>query len=248
MQNGQEVKVHYVRSGLPLRIEEHFDGYENLDSDFVLAQALQDQETYYKSFETSCGNQVGSSSTGSNGTHHQSGDAKKVLTVKVELDENVKRQLAIDEALAIALQEMENQTIEFSSNRNATNEVKENASAGNSETNSTASTSQVPTQDDIDPDNMTYEELRSLGEAIGTHCKGLSDELISYLPASKYKAGGLFSRNKQHEECVICCMEYNRGESLITLPCKHFYHADCATRWLRVNKVCPVCYDEVFGS
>lgn len=44
------------------------------------------------------------------------------------MDENVKRQLAIDEALAIALQEMENQTIEFSSNRNATNEVKENAS------------------------------------------------------------------------------------------------------------------------
>lgn len=43
MQNGQEAKVHYVRSGLPLRIEEHFDGYENLDSDFVLAQALQDQ-------------------------------------------------------------------------------------------------------------------------------------------------------------------------------------------------------------
>ncbi|XP_031478148.1 E3 ubiquitin ligase BIG BROTHER-related-like isoform X2 [Nymphaea colorata] len=247
MQSGQEVKVHYVRSGLPLRIEEHFDGDEHLD-DFILAQALQDQETYYKSFETSCGDQVGSSSTGPNGTHHQSGDERRILTVKKDVDEeSVKRQFAIDEALAIALQEMENLAIESSSNRTARSEVRENP-PGNNETNSTASTSQVVIQDDIDPDNMTYEELQSLGEAIGTQCKGLSDELISYLESSKYKTGGLFSRNKQHDECVICCTEYKRGDSLITLPCKHFYHADCASRWLRVNKVCPVCYSEVFGS
>lgn len=37
--------------------------------------------------------------------------------------------------------------------------------------------------------------------------------------------------------CVICQMEYKRGDRRITLPCKHVYHADCGTRWLSINKV-----------
>lgn len=37
--------------------------------------------------------------------------------------------------------------------------------------------------------------------------------------------------------CVICQMEYKRGDRRITLPCKHLYHAGCGTRWLSINKV-----------
>lgn len=37
--------------------------------------------------------------------------------------------------------------------------------------------------------------------------------------------------------CVICQMEYKRGDRRITLPCKHIYHAGCGTRWLSINKV-----------
>ncbi|XP_078174140.1 E3 ubiquitin-protein ligase BIG BROTHER-like isoform X1 [Carex rostrata] len=101
-------------------------------------------------------------------------------------------------------------------------------------------------QDNINPDNMTYEELQSLGEQIGTENKGLSDELISYLPTSKYRTG-FFSRNVT-EECVVCKTYYKNGQKLITLPCQHRYHADCITQWLQLNKVCPVCNEEVFGS
>ncbi|KAL3815071.1 hypothetical protein ACJIZ3_016339 [Penstemon smallii] len=56
--------------------------------------------------------------------------------------------------------------------------------------------SEVIWQDDIDPDNMTYEELLDLGEAVGTESRGLSQELINVLPTSKYKSGGIFSRRK----------------------------------------------------
>ncbi|XP_078174141.1 E3 ubiquitin-protein ligase BIG BROTHER-like isoform X2 [Carex rostrata] len=104
----------------------------------------------------------------------------------------------------------------------------------------------VPREDNINPDNMTYEELQSLGEQIGTENKGLSDELISYLPTSKYRTG-FFSRNVT-EECVVCKTYYKNGQKLITLPCQHRYHADCITQWLQLNKVCPVCNEEVFGS
>uniref|UniRef100_A0A804RAC6 RING-type domain-containing protein n=1 Tax=Zea mays TaxID=4577 RepID=A0A804RAC6_MAIZE len=107
---------------------------------------------------------------------------------------------------------------------------------------------QVVWQDNIDPDNMTYEELLDLGEAVGTQSRGLSQECISLLPITKYKCG-FFSRKKtRRERCVICQMEYRRGNLQITLPCKHVYHASCVTRWLSINKVCPVCFAEVPGE
>ncbi|XP_028779990.1 E3 ubiquitin-protein ligase BIG BROTHER [Neltuma alba] len=107
---------------------------------------------------------------------------------------------------------------------------------------------QVTWQDNIDLDNMSYEELLELGEAVGSQNRGLSQEQISLLPVSKYKCG-IFSRKKSRDErCVICQMEYRRGEKRITLPCKHVYHAACATTWLSINKACPICYTEVFAD
>ncbi|KAF9593251.1 hypothetical protein IFM89_021007 [Coptis chinensis] len=109
--------------------------------------------------------------------------------------------------------------------------------------------SQVVWQDNIDPDNMTYEELLDLGEAVGSHSRGLSKELIELLPVSKYKSGSFFSRkSSRNERCVICQMKYKRRERQITLPCKHVYHTDCGTKWLSINKACPICYTEVFGD
>uniref|UniRef100_A0A6N2K914 RING-type domain-containing protein n=2 Tax=Salix viminalis TaxID=40686 RepID=A0A6N2K914_SALVM len=101
-------------------------------------------------------------------------------------------------------------------------------------------------QDHVDPDNMTYEELLELGETVGTQNRGLSQELISLLPASKYKRSFFSRRKSRSERCVICQMEYKRGDRQITLPCKHIYHAGCGTKWLTINKACPICYSEVF--
>ncbi|KAK6162969.1 hypothetical protein DH2020_002810 [Rehmannia glutinosa] len=91
-----------------------------------------------------------------------------------------------------------------------------------------AVSTQVLLQDDIDPDTMTYEELLDLGEAVGTQSRGLSQELINQLPTSKHKSGGIFSRRKSEDRCVICQMRYKRGDRQINLPCKHAYHTDYA--------------------
>lgn len=107
---------------------------------------------------------------------------------------------------------------------------------------------QVVWQDNVDPDNMTYEELLELGEAVGTQSRGLSQDIISMLPVKKFKCG-FFSRKKSRDErCVICQMEYKRGDRQIILPCKHVYHAGCGSKWLSINKACPICYTEVFGD
>nr|CAB3496928.1 unnamed protein product [Digitaria exilis] len=124
---------------------------------------------------------------------------------------------------------------------------------------------QVVWQDNIDPDNMTYEyisclilsstitwfcwqELLDLGEAVGTQSRGLSQERISLLPVTKFKCGFFSRKKRRRERCVICQMEYRRGNLQMTLPCKHVYHASCVTRWLSINKVCPVCFAEVPGE
>ncbi|XP_047153717.1 E3 ubiquitin-protein ligase BIG BROTHER-like isoform X2 [Vigna umbellata] len=92
-----------------------------------------------------------------------------------------------------------------------------------------------------------YEELLELGETVGTECRGLTQEQISSIPVSKYKCGRFFFfRKKSREErCVICQMEYRRGDKRMTLPCKHAYHASCGNKWLSINKACPMCYREV---
>ncbi|KAK7861420.1 e3 ubiquitin ligase big brother [Quercus suber] len=90
-------------------------------------------------------------------------------------------------------------------------------------------------------------ELLDLGEAVGTQSRGLSQDLINLLPNSKYKFKNLFSAKKARKRCVVCQMRYKRGDRQIKLPCKHVYHSDCITKWLSINKICPICNTEVFG-
>ncbi|KAF7106096.1 hypothetical protein CFC21_106857 [Triticum aestivum] len=105
------------------------------------------------------------------------------------------------------------------------------------------------TDDDVDPDNMTYEERQELVESVGNESRGLSDELLSYLVPWKYRSGsGFFSRKTNHDDtCTVCLSAFRNRENIITLPCKHNYHASCISSWLKINRTCPVCKYEVFG-
>lgn len=94
---------------------------------------------------------------------------------------------------------------------------------------------------DVDPDNMSYEELIALGEAVGTHSRGLKPNAIAALPYSIFS----HQHTTTEDPCVICRFDYEDGDALLTLPCKHHYHADCIKNWLQINKVCPICSAEV---
>ncbi|KAK9808802.1 hypothetical protein WJX72_003943 [[Myrmecia] bisecta] len=99
--------------------------------------------------------------------------------------------------------------------------------------------------DSVDPDTMTYEELQRLGESVGTVSRGMSAELAAALPLAKFGACAATQRASDDEQCAVCRMEFERGEEVKLLPCKHFYHPDCINQWLNINKVCPVCHTEV---
>lgn len=98
-------------------------------------------------------------------------------------------------------------------------------------------------EDEIDPDELSYEELLELGEFIGEEKKGLSaNEISSCLyPQTCHSAENKIGIDR----CVICQVEYEEGEDLVTLQCEHPYHTDCITKWLQIRKVCPICNNEV---
>ncbi|GMJ12998.1 hypothetical protein like AT3G19910 [Hibiscus trionum] len=102
------------------------------------------------------------------------------------------------------------------------------------------------TWDEVDPDELSYEELIALGEVVGTESRGLSADSLASLPSITYKAGS--SQIGSNESCVICRVDYEDGDSLTALSCKHSYHPECIKNWLKINRVCPVCSAEVSTS
>ncbi|XP_028766954.1 E3 ubiquitin ligase BIG BROTHER-related [Neltuma alba] len=100
--------------------------------------------------------------------------------------------------------------------------------------------------EDVDPDELSYEELLALGEVVGTESRGLSTDTIASLPSVNYKIGS--DQHGSNDSCVICRVDYEDGESLTALSCKHLYHPECINNWLKINKVCPVCSAEVSAS
>ncbi|KHG29072.1 E3 ubiquitin ligase BIG BROTHER-related -like protein [Gossypium arboreum] len=102
------------------------------------------------------------------------------------------------------------------------------------------------TWEEVDPDELSYEELLALGEVVGTESRGLSADSLASLPSIKYKAGS--SQTGSNDSCVICRVDYDDGDSLTVLSCKHSYHPECINNWLKINKVCPVCSAEVSTS
>ncbi|KAG7633561.1 Zinc finger RING-type [Arabidopsis suecica] len=98
-------------------------------------------------------------------------------------------------------------------------------------------------EDEIDPDQLSYEELIALGDFIGVEKRGLTPtEISTCLNESTY----VFSHNKNEiDRCVVCQMEFEERESLVVLrPCDHPYHSECITKWLETKKICPICCSE----
>lgn len=49
------------------------------------------------------------------------------------------------------------------------------------------------------------------------------------------------AQSEDADSCPICFCEYSEGQSVITLPCKHFFHKECISRWLKRDATCPMC-------
>uniref|UniRef100_A0A175YIS6 RING-type domain-containing protein n=1 Tax=Daucus carota subsp. sativus TaxID=79200 RepID=A0A175YIS6_DAUCS len=83
--------------------------------------------------------------------------------------------------------------------------------------------------EEVDPDNLSYEELLALGDVVGTESRGLSADTIASLPSMSFKMES--NQDGNMESCVICRLDYEEGDTLTLLSCKHSYHPECIDNW-----------------
>ncbi|XWS15151.1 hypothetical protein CRYUN_Cryun35bG0069600 [Craigia yunnanensis] len=102
-------------------------------------------------------------------------------------------------------------------------------------------------EDEIDMDDLSYDELIALGDILGVKKRGLSqNETSSCLIPCKFK---YVEYKTGIDRCVICQVEYEEEESLVALPnCEHPYHSECINKWLQIKKICPICSTEISPS
>ncbi|EOA14490.1 hypothetical protein CARUB_v10027705mg, partial [Capsella rubella] len=102
----------------------------------------------------------------------------------------------------------------------------------------------------FDIDTIAYEGSNELGESVVDRSNGLPQWKISKLQTHRYGKKPTFrwwwqKKNKfvaDDTQCSICLLDYEKGDKMITLPCKHIYHKDCILRWFKENRVRIECF------
>lgn len=94
----------------------------------------------------------------------------------------------------------------------------------------------------LDIDNMSYEDLLALGEAMGNVNTGLADEKVSECVKEVVCCSSDHTQMDQDDgSCAICLEDYRDKEALGILKCRHDFHAGCIKKWLQTKNSCPVC-------
>ena len=65
-------------------------------------------------------------------------------------------------------------------------------------------------------------------------------KFAEHLPKSIYHVYQYNNKNME-KECPICLCNFIIGQEIVTLPCFHFFHGNCISKWLNKKRTCPVC-------
>ncbi|CAE6959244.1 RNF44 [Symbiodinium natans] len=73
--------------------------------------------------------------------------------------------------------------------------------------------------------------------------RGANQELIDSMPLIVYSPE---VRGEGPEtSCAVCLSDFDRDAVLRRLPCGHSFHRGCIDKWLKRNKVCPLCLQDI---
>lgn len=90
-------------------------------------------------------------------------------------------------------------------------------------------------QREITPED--YDMLLRLDEALAKPTA--SRDFVARLPKVKVKT-------VLGKPCMVCLENFQKGDKVLELPCKHKYHGKCISRWLlKYRPTCPVCAKDV---
>jgi hypothetical protein len=71
--------------------------------------------------------------------------------------------------------------------------------------------------------------------------RGASQNAIECLPLVEYHP----SKVMKDSSCAVCLSDFGWGDTMRQLPCEHLFHRHCIDKWLKKNKVCPLCLMDV---
>ncbi|XP_010942169.1 uncharacterized protein [Elaeis guineensis] len=72
------------------------------------------------------------------------------------------------------------------------------------------------------------------------------ESVVNSLPSKNYEKLDGAGSGDDVEQCYICLAEYEDGDKIRVLPCRHEYHMSCVDKWLKeIHGVCPLCRGDV---
>ncbi|PIA45644.1 hypothetical protein AQUCO_01600101v1 [Aquilegia coerulea] len=73
------------------------------------------------------------------------------------------------------------------------------------------------------------------------------ESVVNSFPLKSHKkSNAAEDTNQDVEQCYICLAEYEEGDKIRVLPCRHEYHMSCVDKWLKeIHGVCPLCRGDV---
>ncbi|KAI7754269.1 hypothetical protein M8C21_025507 [Ambrosia artemisiifolia] len=220
-----------------------FTNLSQVDADLALARTLQDQERAYmmlrmnnggggsdnESWETGSyvDDELGEHNSEYDGSEGDQEEEEDAFDVHAHLDDVSGEEdrggrgveldpanFPNDEAYARALQDAEDQ--EMAARLLALTGINGMVTEEEDSMEDDIGNNSQDSYDDVDPDELSYEELIALGEVVGTESRGLSADSIASLRSVVYK-----TQSGSSETCVICRLDYEDGDNLILLSCKH---------------------------
>ena len=104
----------------------------------------------------------------------------------------------------------------------------------------------------FDSEDMDYEQLLALGERIGDVAQDRwrlsAPEKIAALPTTKVTKEYIEKAEGNDGMCQVCQCDYEEGEEMKILPCKHHFHSECIDRWLQDHPTCCICKKSIIAD
>eukprot|EP00419_Tripos_fusus_P005196 CAMPEP_0172677160 /NCGR_PEP_ID=MMETSP1074-20121228/14479_1 /TAXON_ID=2916 /ORGANISM="Ceratium fusus, Strain PA161109" /LENGTH=222 /DNA_ID=CAMNT_0013494945 /DNA_START=210 /DNA_END=879 /DNA_ORIENTATION=+ len=93
----------------------------------------------------------------------------------------------------------------------------------------------------------SFPPRRQTGVPPASKPRGATQEVIDSMPLVEFTPD-LVQKSNLESSCAVCLSEFEWGHMLRQLPCGHNFHRMCIDRWLKRNKVCPLCLQDIETS
>jgi len=73
--------------------------------------------------------------------------------------------------------------------------------------------------------------------------RGATQAVIDQMEIVEYSAERF--EGVAESSCAVCLSDFENYDMLRRLPCNHCFHKACIDKWLKKNKVCPLCLQDI---